>query len=256
MNILVLTDLRGQIQYAERLRGVCRNAGAQAIVFTGNIVDGGARLAEWEAANQEGLSPDYTQPAVQEQEAMDELLYRRFLELLGALNLPSYIVPGHLDAPERSFLHASLNCGLVAPTVALVHRSFAPMGRRFLVAGLGGCLTTDKRETVWTIEYPFWEAASSFNFLHRLDHAHLLLFHTPPAGTNLDLDQGKHVGSPVVNALIKAYQPAIVCCGHARNGQGKTVLNNSLVVNPGPLAEGYYAVIDTREKQVYFDHVG
>lgn len=255
MNILALTDLRGQIQYAERLSGVCRNAAVQAVVFTGNIVDGGARLAAWEAAHIEGLPPDYAQPAVQEQEQTDERLYARFMELLGALHLPTYIVPGHLDAPERSFLHASLNCGGVAPTVALVHRSFAAMGRHFLVAGLGGRLTPDKHETVWTIDYPFWEAALSFDFSHRLDHAHILLFHTPPAGTNLDLDHGKHVGAPVVNALIKAYQPQIVCCGHALNGQGKAVLDNSLVVNPGPLAEGYYAVIDTQGKQVYFDNM-
>lgn len=255
MNILALTDLRGQIQYAERLASVCRNAAIQAIVFTGNIVDGGARLAAWESAHNTGLAPDYTQPAVQEQEQTDEQLYTRFLAQLGALNLPTYIVPGHLDAPEHSFLHASLNCGVTAPTVALVHRSFAAMGRHFLVAGLGGRLTNDKRETVWTIEYPFWEAALGFDFSHRLDQAHILLFHTPPTGSDLDLDQGQHVGAPVVNALIRAYHPQIACCGHARNGQGKTMLGNSLVVNPGPLAEGDYAVIDTRDKQVYFDNI-
>lgn len=255
MNILALTDLRGQIQYAERLPAVCRNAAVQAVVFTGNIVDGGARMAEWENARREGLHPDLAKPAVQAQEQADQRLYTRFLAILGALNCPSYIVPGHLDAPERSFLQASLHYGVVAPTVALVHRSFALMGRHFVVAGFGGRLTADKRETVWTIEYPFWEADLSFDFPRRVDQQRILLFHTPPSGTNLDLQGGKHVGAPVVNAIIKEYHPQIVFCGHALDGQGQTVIGNSLVVNPGPLAEGYYTLLDTQGKQVYFGNV-
>lgn len=255
MNILALTDLRGQFRYAERLSDVCRRAAVEAIVFTGNIVDGGARMAEWEAARRQGLHPDYAQPAVQEQERADARLYTRFLHILGALNRPTYIIPGHLDAPERIFLQASFNCGVVAPTVALVHRSFAPMGRNFHVTGLGGRVTEERRETVWTIEYPFWEAALSFDFSYRLHQAHILLFHTPPAGTPLDLHRGKHVGAWVVNALIMAYHPKIVFCGHALDGQGTTMIGDSLVVNPGPLAEGYYAILDTQEKKVYFGNV-
>jgi Icc-related predicted phosphoesterase len=224
-------------------------------MFMGNVVAGGARFAAWEAACSKGLLPDYTLPAVQAQEHVDECLYARFLEILGALNLPCYIVPGHLDAPERIFLQASLNCGAMAPTVALVHRSFAQMGRTFLVAGLGGRLTPDRRETTWAIEYPFWEAALSLDFSHRLNQDHILLFHTPPTGTDLDLQGGKHVGAPVVNALIKAFHPKIVFCGHAQDGQGKTMIDGSLVVNPGPLAKGYYSILDTQEKKVYFDNV-
>jgi hypothetical protein len=45
-----------------------------------------------------------------------------------------------------------------------------------------------------------------------------------------------------------------VFCGEALDGQGKAMIG-SLVVNSGPLAEGYYAVLDTREKQVYFGDV-
>jgi Icc-related predicted phosphoesterase len=252
MNILTLTDLRGEIQYAERLAEVCRNAAVEAIVFTGNIASGGARVAEWVTALSKGLRPDYAKPEVRDQEHADVRLYARFLDILGALNLPCYIVPGQLDAPERIFLQASLNHEVVAPTLALVHRSFAPLGSNFVVAGFGGRLTEEKRESVWTVEYPFWEAELGFDFLNRLDQDRLLLFHTPPAGTDLDLHRGKHIGAQVVNTLIKAYHPHFVFCGEALDGQGKTLIGSSLVVNPGPLAEGYYAVLDTREKEVYF----
>jgi Icc-related predicted phosphoesterase len=255
VNILALTDLRGQIQYAERLSEVCQNAAVEAVVFTGNIVSGGARVGEWLAAHSKGLRPDYAKPAVQEQEHADVRLYAQFLEILGALNLPCYIVPGQLDAPERIVLQACLNYEVVAPTLAMVHRSFALLGRNFVVAGFGGRLTEDKREAVWVIEYPSWEAEFSFDFLQRLDQDRILLFHTPPVGTDLDLHRGKHVGAPVVNTLIKAYHPRIVFCGEALDGQGKAMIGTSLVVNPGPLAEGYYAVLDTREKKVYFGDV-
>jgi len=252
MNILALTDLRGQIQYTERLAEVCREAAVEAVVFSGNVVDGGARVAEWMAARSKGLRHDYAKPEVRDQEHADLQLYNRFLDILGALNLPCYIVPGQLDAPERLFLQASVNHEVVAPTLAQVHRSFAPLGRNFVVAGFGGRLTAEKREAVWAVEYPFWEAEFSFDFLQRLDQERILLFHTPPAGTDLDLHRGKHIGAQVVNTLIKAYHPKFVFCGEALDGQGKAMIGSSLVVNPGPLADGYYAVLDTREKQVYF----
>ncbi len=255
VNILALTDLRGQIQYVERLPEVCQSAAVEAVVFTGNIVDGGARVAEWVGALREGRRPDYTKPAVQEQERADVRLYARFLKSLGALNLPCYIVPGQLDAPERLFLQASLSHEVVAPALALVHHSFAPLGRNFVVAGFGGRLIEDKREALWAVEYPYWEAEFGLDFLNRLDQDRILLFHTPPAGTDLDLRLGKHIGAPIVNTLIKAYHPHFVFCGEALDGQGKATIGSTLVVNPGPLAEGYYAILDTREKKVYFGDV-
>jgi hypothetical protein len=122
MNILALTDLRGEIQYAERLAEVCQGAAVEAVVFSGNVVSAGARVAEWAAAHSE----------------------------------------------------------VVAPTVALVHRSFARLGRNFVVAGFGDRLTEDKRKSTWVIEYPFWEAEFSFDFLNRRDQDRILLFSTPP----------------------------------------------------------------------------
>jgi Icc-related predicted phosphoesterase len=255
MNILALTDLRGQIQYVERLGDVCRNAGVDAVVFVGNVADGGARLAEWQAARAEARRPDYAKPAVQAQEHKDIQLYAQFYQLLGALKLPVYVVPGHLDAPERIFLQASLDRETIAPEIALVHRSFAFAGRNFVVAGFGGRLTDGERETTWVLEYPAWEAEFSFDFLNRLDQDRIMLFHTPPTGTELDLQQDRHIGAPVVNTLIKAYHPKLVVCGHALDGQGKAWIGSSLVVNPGPLAEGYYALIDLRDEKVYFGDV-
>jgi Icc-related predicted phosphoesterase len=255
MNILAVTDLRGQIQYAERLSEVCRNAAVEAVVFAGNIVDGGARAAEWEAARAVGHPSNYAKSAVQAQEHADVRLYVRFLAILGDLDLPCYLVPGHLDAPERLFLQASLNHEAVAPGVVQVHRSFAQLGRNFVVAGFGGRLTEDTRETVWAIECPSWEAELGFDFLRRLDQDQMLLLHMPPTGTDLDLENGKHVGAPVVNTLIKMYHPKVVFCGHALDGQGKTIIGTSLVVNPGPLSQGYYALVDTKEEKVYFGNV-
>lgn len=45
MNILALTDLRGQIHHAERLPEVCRNAAVHAVMFMGNVVAGEARFS-------------------------------------------------------------------------------------------------------------------------------------------------------------------------------------------------------------------
>ena len=255
MNILAVTDLRGHIEYAERLAEVCQSAAIDAVVFAGNIVDGGVRVPEWEAERPRGLSPDEARLATQLQEREDIRLYTRYLAILGELDVPCYLVPGHLDVPERLFLKASLNHEAVAPSVAPVHRSFAPMERTFVVAGFGGRLTKDKREMLWTVEYPSWEAELGLDFARRLDQERILLFHMPPTGTDLDLRHDDHIGAPVVNTLIKTYRPKFVFCGHAPDGQGKALIGTSLVVNPGPLADGYYAILDTEEEKVYFGNV-
>src|SRR5258705_3364730 len=82
-----------------------------------------------------------------------------------------------------------------------------------VVAGFGGRLTEDKRESTWVIEYPFWEAEFSFDFLNRLDQDRILLFSTPPAGTELDLHRAKHHAGQVWDTLINADQPPFEVCG-------------------------------------------
>lgn len=94
----------------------------------------------------------------------------------------------------------------------------------------------------------------SLGFLRESPQPRTLLFHTPPVGT-LDLDKGNHKGSRVVNDMIEKYKPSLVFCGHAHNSRGTEEIGSSLVVNPGSLKVGNYAIVDSETSEVEFRSV-
>jgi hypothetical protein len=44
----------------------------------------------------------------------------------------------------------------------------------------------------------------------------------------------------------------VAVCGYAHEGQGKDDIDGTIVVNPGPLAQGCYAIIDPLRTAVQF----
>jgi len=69
--------------------------------------------------------------------------------------------------------------------------------------------------------------------------------HAPPRGTACDrLRSGEHVGSEVVRAFVGRAQPDLVLCGHIHESRGRDRLGRTLVVNPGPVSAGHYALVE------------
>ncbi len=69
--------------------------------------------------------------------------------------------------------------------------------------------------------------------------------HAPPARTACDrLASGEHVGSEVIRAFVEREQPDVVLCGHIHESRGADEIGRSRVVNPGPVREGHYAVVE------------
>jgi Icc-related predicted phosphoesterase len=78
-----------------------------------------------------------------------------------------------------------------------------------------------------------------------------LLTHHPPRTNKTDLALGKiHAGLREINLLIEKYKPKLVMHGHIHESPGFEYLGETLIVNPGPLYQGRYAVIDTEEMKV------
>ncbi|MBY6293988.1 YfcE family phosphodiesterase [Nanohaloarchaea archaeon H01] len=71
------------------------------------------------------------------------------------------------------------------------------------------------------------------------------VIHQPPADTEVDIADGDHVGSEEVRDLIEEKDFELVLTGHIHESRGKQKLGETLVVNPGPVLEGYYAVAET-----------
>jgi Icc-related predicted phosphoesterase len=69
--------------------------------------------------------------------------------------------------------------------------------------------------------------------------------HAPPRDTACDrIHSGLHVGSTAVRAFIERGQPDLVLCGHIHESRGEDRIGRSRIVNPGPLTEGRYAVVE------------
>ncbi|WP_252901414.1 metallophosphoesterase family protein [Vulcanisaeta sp. JCM 14467] len=76
----------------------------------------------------------------------------------------------------------------------------------------------------------------------------MLVSHYPPYGTNVDKAwNGEHIGSKSVRKLIEDIKPLVVLCGHVHESRGIDKLGSTVIVNPGPLASGYYAIVSVSD---------
>ncbi len=79
----------------------------------------------------------------------------------------------------------------------------------------------------------------------------ILLVHQPPFGTIADrLSANNHVGSKVLRQFVEEVQPIAYFTGHIHEGQGIDSIGRTVVVNPGPLRSGGYAVAQLHGEQI------
>lgn len=69
------------------------------------------------------------------------------------------------------------------------------------------------------------------------------LTHTPPNGTSLDRRKNRQVGSHSLRECLDRVKPLLWVSGHIHESRSVSRLGPSLLVNPGPLNEGCYALI-------------
>lgn len=71
----------------------------------------------------------------------------------------------------------------------------------------------------------------------------IIVSHYPPYGFN-DSIMGSHAGLRELRRLVDIYKPRLFIHGHVHESMGMVRHDDTLVVNPGPLMYGYYAIID------------
>ena len=232
MKILALANLDGEPVPRAALWDVSAASGVTAIAFAGNV-----------------LPPR----PVSAREA--QRLYTRFFETLAAMGVPVAVVPGAYDTHARLFHQAIRASGQSAPLV-VVDRTVAPLGD-VLVGGLGGLIgaeTDAEAEGIAACGRALRQTHLTLAPLALQGHGGpwLLLVHMPPRSTVVDRHDGRHVGCRAINRLIAEVRATVTICGFARDGQGKDEIDGALVVNPGPLAQGRYALIDLDLRVVRF----
>jgi Icc-related predicted phosphoesterase len=221
--ILCVAEPEGRGDAVEHLLEATGERGVDAIALIGGLTDGGA------VEN-----------------------YRTLFRTIGASGLPTYWIPGPTDAPVAHYLREAQNVEVVFPTLHGVHgtAAFSP-DRHVVFAGLGGEVDDDPdapREELERLSYPRWEAEYRLKLLGELPgHELVLMFSTPPA------HKGAHTrGSEALAEVVKSHRPRLVVSG---GPQGTAMLGRSLLVAPGPLSEGHYAIADLHSHEVALEQL-
>jgi uncharacterized protein len=216
--ILCAADPRGSAAAVEQLGQAVAAHGPDAVAVVGDLSAGGAAAS-----------------------------FRAVLHALAGFDRPAYWVPGPGDAPLSAYVRESHAVESVHPALHGVHATaaFAP-GGHIVVAGLGGEIDDDpaaERDEGERLRYPRIEAEYRLKLLDQLgEHERILLFWSRPAHKRLDPG-----GSQTVADLVNTYRPRLVVCAGA---YGSEQLGTSLVVAPGSLCEGRYALVDLRRGSV------
>jgi uncharacterized protein len=216
--ILCAADPRGSETAVELLLRACDEQAPDAIALVGNLSAGG-----------------------------DHKSFRSVFHALAKTGRPAYWVPGPDDAPYDTFVREASAVERVHPTLHGVHGTAAlDPGRHLVFGGLGGAVDDDpqaERDERTSLRYPRVEAEYRLKVLDELgDHGRVLLFWTRPAHSRFDPD-----GSDAVAEVVNTYRPRLVVVG----GPPKVEhLGTSLVVAPGSLSAGDYAVVDLQHDTV------
>jgi hypothetical protein len=179
--------------------------------------------------------------------------YRALFKALGHADLAAFWIPGPNDAPISDYLRESYNMEIAYPKLRGVHATAAIGPDHVLFAGIGGEIVDDPdtvRSEEGLIRYPGWEAEYRLKVVGEFkDYAKVFLFTTRPA------HKGRHeVGSEVVAELINTYRPRIVIAGGDEPAEER--LGTSLLVSPGRLDQGRYALIDFHGSEVELGTLG
>jgi uncharacterized protein len=172
--------------------------------------------------------------------------YRSVFRALGGFRSPVYWVPGPGDAPVATYLREAYNIEVASSLLHGIHGTLAFTPGQSVIAGMGGEISDDldaNRDEIERLRYPRWEAEYRLKVLdEHAEHERMLVFATAPA------HKGRGTpGSEAVAELINTHRPRLVVCGGPRRTE---TLGRSMVVAPGELADGHYALADIRSRDV------
>jgi Icc-related predicted phosphoesterase len=76
-----------------------------------------------------------------------------------------------------------------------------------------------------------------------------MIMHNPPKDTECDkITSGIHVGSAGLRQIIEEVKPLAVITGHIHESAGTDKIGNTVIMNPGSLAEGRYGILEVEKK--------
>lgn len=97
------------------------------------------------------------------------------------------------------------------------------------------------------------ELLSDFNIIINQGKAEwnnlIAIMHNPPKNTECDkVAPDVHVGSELLKNFIDEYKPLAVITGHIHESAGISKTESTVIVNPGPITEGKYAILEVKKE--------
>ena len=253
MKFLCLSDYQGAAKYLPLIPVLVRSEEPDLIFYCGGSMRGEKRLAEYETARKFHSKPDLDSPVIHKEVQEDSIHLQQFLLALADTQKTIYEIPGLEDAPESLYFKTIYNLSSIYPNLQPAHEMLHH-AESFSVAGFGGEITISEDQRELTLQYSKPWAEFSLRRLEYFPGEKILLFHSPPV-SRLDVSDGEHFGMLLVNEIIETVSPALVVCGRAKSGQGVVKMGKTTVVNPGPLNQGHYAVVDYPSMEIRFGNL-
>lgn len=155
---------------------------------------------------------------------------KELLDVLAASCKRVMVVPGNCD--PRSVLHVIQNSD-----VNSLHGSALTLNDITFI-GLGGSNPTPFGTPFELSEEEMRETIS--RLVEKTSGRTVLLSHAPPRNT-LDFTAHGNVGSKAIGEILDCLD--LVICGHIHEARGIQNVGDTLIVNPGPAAKGFAALI-------------
>ncbi len=253
MKFLCLTDYHGASELLPALSAMIQAEDPDIIFYCGGSMKGEKRLAEYEAARRFHSKPDIENPEIQQEIIQDTEYLKQFLLALADTQKLIYAIPGNNDSPESLYFKTIYNYAHIYPNLLPAHEMMHREDQ-FMVGGFGGGMTISDDNREFILQYSQMWVEFAMRRLEFFPGEKILMFYTPPV-SRLDSSDGEHKGVLYLNELIEKIAPKLVMCGMAKSGQGVVKLGPSVLVNPGPLFEGHYALIDYPTLNVQFKNL-
>jgi len=169
--------------------------------------------------------------------------WRDVAEIIERTGTKAVAVPGNVDDPDSIGSHLSGRFVVLHADVIEVEG--------LTIAGIGGGTGFPSLgHSYYTDEHIGQELKKLEEKLGN-KKPHILLTHTPPYGTKVDvLYSGEHAGSVNLRNFIEARQPILNPCGHVHEARGTDKIGNTIIINPGPLMWRYYAIAEIENVEV------
>ncbi len=215
MRVVAITDIHSSLRNIEKLADIIEDEDVDLIVIAGDITHFGSIATA-----------------------------KRILDPLIRTSIPVFFVPGNCDPLEL------LEWEDPSHKIFNLHGKLRSLSGYYF-AGVGGGIKSPFNTFIEYSEDDYYKllerAAGDLKDYTRL----VLIVHNPPYNTQLDIVRsGIHVGSRSVRAFIERKQPLLVITGHIHESRGIDSLGKTVMVNPGPLKWGYYAVISLNNKRI------